>query len=145
MEHITDERLRHMRGVAELMYETAIANGCSETFARSMYLLGFLHDIGYAFQETDSEYHGLVGAKMLDDVGYPYAAEVEYHGDPRVEYKSDELNLLNWADLQVSWDGHRTSVESRIERSVEKYGMSSDIALNKLGLAIQLGLIQSEV
>ncbi|MBR0384343.1 MAG: HD domain-containing protein [Eubacteriaceae bacterium] len=64
---ISEERIRHMHGVAEFMYKRAKDYKLD---AEEMYLLGLLHDIGYiqGFEEGHGE---LLGNKLPSFLNQP--------------------------------------------------------------------------
>jgi hypothetical protein len=114
---IDDNRYKHIRGVAELMAEIAPAGKEKE-----MFLLGFLHDIGYLYQPKD---HNFFGGNLLKEQGYEYWQEVYWHGVPEAEYSSAALDLLNAADMQVNGKGERVSYSERLEDIASRYGDGS--------------------
>jgi HD superfamily phosphohydrolase YqeK len=114
---IEDNRYKHMRGVAELMYELA-----PENQKEDMFLLGLLHDIGYLFGAKD---HNLKGGKLLRQNGYRYWQEISAHGLPETDYQSAELDLLNAADMHIDGKGKRVTFAERLADIAERYGMQS--------------------
>lgn len=84
--------MRHILAVARKMAILAPKGKEKEYF-----LLGFLHDIGYAF--SDNEGHAHAGGELLREQGYAYWKEVYHHGDPFADYSSPELTALNFADM----------------------------------------------
>ena len=75
---ISDHKMRHILSVARLMYQLALDDGKAEDYARQMFLLGYLHDIGYEFSEKPVN-HPEEAYKMLSGF-YPYAEEILCHG-----------------------------------------------------------------
>lgn len=114
---IDDNRYKHIRSVAELMAEIA-----PEGKEKEMFLLGFLHDIGYLYQPKD---HNFFGGNLLKEQGYKYWQEVYWHGVPDTEYESAALDLLNAADMQVNGKGERVSYSERLEDIASRYGDDS--------------------
>lgn len=115
---IDEKRLKHMLEVARLMYE--MAEG-TETYKREMWLLGFLHDIGYEFDENN---HAKEGAKTLYDIfgvnGLSFC--IEHHGTP-IQF-GERQELLNFADMSISPKGERVSVEERL-KEIESRGKTT--------------------
>ena len=115
---LTEDRLKHMLGVARLMYEKAEG---TETYKREMWLLGFLHDIGYEFDEDN---HAKEGAKMLFDIfgvnGLSFP--IEHHGSPT--QFGERQQLLNYADMSISPEGERVSIEERLAE-IEQRGKTA--------------------
>lgn len=122
MEHrMSDDKLLHIRGVAELMYDIAISTVHSRAAAEQAFLLGFVHDIGYVRQ---TENHSDIGAEMLREAGYKYHDEVDNHGR-LVENPSRELEMLWYCDLRVNHRGERCTLDERLAGIAERYGETS--------------------
>lgn len=122
---ISDDRLAHMRQVATRAREISIELfGWTESKARSMYILGFLHDVGYAFSSDQSQ-HEELGGELLRNNGYEHWREIFYHGNPDSLYESDELFVLNLADMQTSSDGRHITIEERLDGIADTYGTDS--------------------
>ena len=98
-----------------------------EKYAKEMFLLGWLHDIGYQWDNAD---HAKAGGSFLELIGYPYAPEVKYHGDPDVQNPTKELSLLNWADMHVDGKGNQVSFEERLQDIANRHGTDSDAYKN---------------
>lgn len=127
---LSDNKLLHVRAVAETMRETALANGMGEDDADRMYLLGFVHDIGYIRGVTG---HAKAGARVLALSGYAHSEEVRLHGRP-VDNPSRELLMLWHADMSCDWKGRRVSYEERLSGIEERYGTDSEQARNARGI-----------
>lgn len=137
---ITQDRLKHSIGVARKLYEMSLQRGWDVEKAKKMFVLGFVHDIGYEFADTQSE-HADKGADVLKQCGFQFANEVLYHGKIQQEYSSDELYLLNVADFLVGSDGSPVSVEERMEGIAQRYGEESSQYIEAKRLAKQLNLM----
>ena len=72
---ISNERLKHSLEVARLMKKSAEDAGWNKQKCEEMFVLGFLHDIGYEFAEQQCD-HASVGGEMLKNQGYKYWKEV---------------------------------------------------------------------
>ena len=120
-----ENRLKHTMQVSNIMEENAKNLGLNP---EDMFTLGFLHDIGYKF--GDGSNHHIVGAKMLEQQGYKYYKEVRYHGMPTDEYSSIELDLLNFADMQVTRQGKKVSLDKRLDEISARNGEDSIITKN---------------
>ena len=107
------------------MYERAFSKTGDKDYAEKMYVLGFVHDIGYIF---GSKGHAHAGGNLLDRCGFEYAQEVYLHGtgDPYPEQLSDELMLLQWCDMSVGPNGVRMTCVERLEDIGERYGLDSE-------------------
>lgn len=123
---ISDNKLRHMRAVAETMRDTALANGMTDDEADGMYLLGLVHDIGYIH---GAKGHSDTGADILENAGYPLAQAVRDHGSPR-EDPPRELVMLWHADMTCDSVGRRIPYDGRLADIVRRYGRDSSQAQN---------------
>lgn len=137
---ISQERLQHIIGVARKMYEMSLERGWSVERAKKMFVLGFVHDIGYEFSNAQNE-HPDVGAEILELCGFQYANEVMFHGKAQQEYSSEELYLLNVADFLVGHDGKSVSAKERLVGIAQRYEEKSSQYVEANKLAKQLNLI----
>lgn len=126
---IYDSKTKHMLTVARLMYRIALELGWGEDKAREMFLLGYIHDVGYEFAET-SDMHPYLGFKISADSGYKYAAIIGKHGCKMNEHTPPELILLNSADLQVDINGEYVGFDKRLKDIELRYGPNSKQAKN---------------
>jgi len=85
---IIENKQKHIIAVARLMKEKAKLLGLNE---EDMFVLGYLHDIGYEFDDIN---HHNLGGKILQKQGYKYYKEVLNHGLPKCDYSSIELDLF---------------------------------------------------
>jgi hypothetical protein len=111
-----------MNATANRTYEIAkTIFGKTEDQARALYILGLLHDVGYAFDPTD---HAHAGGRVL--IGLGVAADAVYdHGDPNVGFMDDELLIVNAADMTTSPTGAPMRMEDRLRDIGERYGVDS--------------------
>ncbi len=124
------ERIIHMYGVAEWMYEHAEEYGCLNK--EEMYLLGLLHDIGYIYGKDD---HERKGARLLGTETY-YGRLIQAHGWTPQEYMDrnscfaseipNEMILLWTADMMVDLTGTPVGFEARLKDIGDRYGIDSD-------------------
>lgn len=121
---ISNDRLKHSIEVARLMKKEAEAAGWSAQKCEEMFVLGYLHDIGYEFAERQSD-HASIGGELLKKQGYPYWREVACHGKLDVDYDSEELALLNKADMRINSSGQQVSIDMRLQDIGTRYGMES--------------------
>ncbi len=122
---ITEDRLRHILGVARKAQELALkVKPNDETYAQDMFLLGFLHDVGYEFTPTGKG-HSSIGGELLKRCGYTYWKEVANHGCYENEQMSDELFILNCADMSIGADGKCCTMVERLEDIGGRYGKDS--------------------
>lgn len=137
---INDGKLRHCLMVAKLMYEISLDDGKTEDFAREMFTLGYLHDIGYEFSLNTKE-HPKVGGELLKFQGYKYYKEIIFHGSIDCPYSSYALDLLNKVDLMVDSHGQNIGATERIKDIRVRYGENSKEYKNACILAKRLKLI----
>lgn len=137
---ISQDRLKHSIGVARKMYEMSLQRGRNIEQARKMFVLGFVHDIGYEFSNEQSE-HANVGADIMKLCGFEYVNEILYHGKVQHDYSSEELYILNVADFLVGPDGSSVSAEKRLEGIKQRYGENAPQYIEAIKLAKKLYLI----
>ncbi len=122
---ITEERTKHIMAVAQLMADNAEKVGLDK---EEMYLLGYVHDIGYAL--GDAEEHHIKGGECLSKSTYKYYKEVLYHGKPVENYSSVALDLLNYADMHINKKGEYVTFEERLEDIAKRRGTNSPHYIN---------------
>ena len=130
---ISDKRKQHILAVARLMKEKAQLIGLDEN---EMFLLGFLHDIGYEIDESQS--HNITGGNLLKQTGFKYYNEVYYHGNPFSEYSSKELDLLNYCDLHIDSNGSYVTFSERLDDIKNRHGENSSAYKNSKIVADKL-------
>ena len=128
---ISDERIAHMHGVAEWMYEHAEEYGCENK--DEMYLLGLVHDIGYLY--GSKEEHEQKGGELLG-LGNDYGRFVQAHGLTPQEYMDcnscfsseipNEMILLWTADMMVDLTGQPVGFKARLEDVGKRHGINSE-------------------
>lgn len=136
---ISDERLKHSLEVARFMKKSAMDTGWTKQKCEEMFVLGLLHDIGYEFAEQQCD-HASVGGEILKNQGYKYWQEVFYHGKLDVEFISEELTMLNIADMHVDSSGKKVTVAFRLKDICERYGVESIQYREAKELAEKLGV-----
>jgi hypothetical protein len=119
---LTSDRLAHMNATANRAYKIAkTIFGKSENKARQLYVLGLLHDVGYAFDPDD---HAHAGGSVLISLGVEIDAVYD-HGDPTVGFMDDELLIVNAADMTTSPTGAPMRMEDRLRDIGDRYGADS--------------------
>ena len=91
---------------------------------RQMFLLGLLHDVGYEYAAEQPD-HPRVGSELLEAAGYRYWQEVRWHGMSDAPYASDELLVLNVADVLTDAAGNIVSLSERLGDIGRRYGAGS--------------------
>lgn len=135
---MTNNRLLHSIGVASMAYRLAKCLRPSDTeFAQEMFILGLVHDVGYEFAD-DIMQHPMIGAEILARCGYKYSDCVGLHGCHTVDDFSDELYILNVADMCVGADGNSCNMDERLADIMARYGADSLQYQNAVILADRL-------
>ncbi len=128
IEHINQNKMAHMIGVAEWMRERAEDYGLDSV---TMYTLGLLHDIGYI---EGRENHEQRGAEILASMGMSKEMlfAVKHHGENPYEIQrvfgedaiSSMLVLMQEADLSIDALGYRVGFDKRLDDIKKRYGDS---------------------
>lgn len=148
---ISKNRMKHMLGVARKAYSIAKEIGHEEKFARKCFMLGWLHDVGYEFSKVPEE-HGAVGAKLVFDLvngnilNDMYSATyfaIKQHGQ-YPSARTEELRILNMADMQVNSRGEEVTVQERLEEIKKRYGENSVQYRGAYNVCCQLGMLETE-
>lgn len=123
---ISESRWKHILGVARRCKELACKFKPNDNkYAEDMFLLGLLHDFGYEFIESN-ESHAFIGGEILKRSGYRYWQEVSLHGNDKVENMSDELFILNCADMTTGPNGQDLTMDERLEDIGKRFGFDSN-------------------
>lgn len=137
---LTNYRTHHMLTVARKCYKIAKNLGKDETFCQKMWLVGYLHNIGYEFNE---EQHEIASGNLLRLLGI-----TDYHIIEAVRNHSSygDINNATWrilvqADLQVNYLGNEVTVEQRLKDIETRYGEQSPQYINSVNNAKLLELI----
>ncbi len=143
---LSDNRVRHSVGVARKAYAIAKEMGLSDQFAKKMFMIGAIHDIGYEFA-PDQPSHPDISANLLanmfitDIEDEPAYNAVKDHGkviaDETIEWK-----ILNMADMQVDSFGNEVTVQERLENIKERYGEHSPQYRTSLEICYETGLLE---
>ena len=119
------DRLNHSFAVARKMVEIGKKYKLTEEQLKELFLLGYLHDIGYEF--GNNENHRIIGGNILRQSNYKYWQEVYYHGEIDCKYSSLYLDILNKADMQIDKFGNDVGYDKRLEDIKNRYGKESVI------------------
>lgn len=119
-----EDRLKHSISVARKMVEIGKEYHLSEDELKELFILGYNHDIGYEFCSNNTE-HNIVGGEILKENGYKYWQEIYCHGNPKTEYNSLFLKILNMADMQIDKYGNDVGYKKRLEDIKTRYGKDS--------------------
>ena len=135
-EKMDKDRVIHSLAVAEKMIEIAQKLELTEKEQQELFILGYLHDVGYEFKDPMN--HNKIGGEILKESNYKYWKEVYYHGIPTKEYQSKYLDILNYADMSVNKYGKDVGFEKRLEDIKSRYGEESICYTNSLKLVKEL-------
>lgn len=123
---ISESRWRHILGVARKSKEFALKfKPENSKFAEDMFLLGMLHDMGYEFMESNAS-HAYVGGEILKRNNYQFWSEVSLHGDETVDDMTDELFILNCADMSTGPNGEDFTFDERLEEIASRFGKDAN-------------------
>ena len=125
---LSDDKIRHCREVAEMMYDFATFFDVNPDVA---YFIGLNHDIGYVNGRQDHAKNGyefLSKTCGIEDQSILNA--IRYHGTSPLKVKesvtiSPEMQLLWIADMSVNAKGMNVGFEGRLEDIKERYGEDS--------------------
>jgi len=133
---ITQNRWQHILGVARKCKEYAAKLKPNDSkFTEDMFLLGMLHDMGYEFMESNAS-HAAVGGEILKRNNYQYWSEVSLHGDETVDNMSDELFILNCADMSIGPNGEDFTFDERLKEIASRFGIDA-IAYKKCVIEVE--------
>lgn len=134
---ISKDRMEHMFNVGLKMKQLKheFPNICDAT-EDELFILGLLHDFGKVYEPEYS--HNTYAGLKLKDANYKYWHEIYNHGNPNSTYISNELNLLNYADMTIDIDGTVVSIEKRLKGIKERYGEDSITYKNAVEICNQL-------
>ena len=137
---ISEDRIKHMHSVAELMKSAASDFDCSLGNSE-IYILGLLHDIGYLGGKEDHERYGSsILSKFLQGGSENVIAQcICWHGITPLDYMKmcqcdidgipNELILLWWADMMVESSGNEAGkvvgFTRRLNSIERRYGKDS--------------------
>lgn len=122
---ITNERLMNMRQVGRVCAQAAKELfGYSQQECQQMFIMGFLHDIGYEFAKNQPD-HNRVGGELLKQAGYVYAEPIISHGDPTADFSDERVLLINYADMSVDSSGKFVGFSTRLKDIASRYGSES--------------------
>lgn len=123
---ISENRWQHILGVARKAKMLAEKLKPNDTqYAEDMFLLGIMHDLGYEFMESNAS-HATAGGEILKRNNYRYWQEVSLHGDETVENMTDELFILNCADMMTGPKGEDFTFDERLEEIASRFGKNAD-------------------
>jgi len=143
---ISEDKLHHILGVARKAYKIAKDMGCTEDFARKMFMIGWVHDVGYEFSKEASDHprissglvHQLICSRQVYDMQMSLKTNyaIFYHGAFPDEslINNIEWRIINMADMMIDSKGNEVTVKERLSEIKARYGEDSDqyIVANKI-------------
>lgn len=122
---ISENKLKHILGVARECRDLARQRGLSEDMCNAMFIMGLLHDIGY--EDDESLSHGSISEKFVRDFNLHInncCNAIAAHG-----FVFDDWNIfdeiLNTADMTISYAGNKITMKERLDGIKERYGSDS--------------------
>ncbi len=141
---ITESRMRHILAVARKSYQIAKAMNLPEDECRRMWMMGYLHDVGYEFSEVPEE-HAKISADMLELIEGHRCSDlwqaIYQHGLSSGRANSTCWKILTMADLHVDSEGKDVSPKNRLIDIETRYGKDSERYKEAYLICTQLGLI----
>ena len=127
---ITESRWQHILGVARKTKQLALKLKPENTqYAEDMFILGIMHDLGYEFTESNNT-HASTAGEILKRSGYQYWQEISLHGNETINNMSDELFILNSADMMTGPNGQDFTFDERLEEIASRFGNDSTVYKN---------------
>lgn len=122
---ISEDRLHHMIGVARKAYSIAEEMGYDEEFCREMFMLGWIHDVGYEFSEDQTD-HPKISGEMLESIGASDEAvnAVKRHGSYPDDKNDIRWKILDMADMLIDSKGREVTVSERLLDIRKRYNPS---------------------
>jgi len=122
---LSDSRLFHMRSVAYKSYKLARnVFKMEEDVARGLFVMGLTHDFAYAFVKNQTE-HEHEGGRILKLSSFDWADAIFDHGNPDIDSWTDELLILNLADMTTGLNGESLTMDQRLVDIKNRYGPES--------------------
>lgn len=139
---ISNDKLKHIVGVARKAYSIALERGHDEHFACKCFMLGWVHDVGYEFSAKGKD-HGAISADLVENLvgslDYNSYVAIREHGHYSSNM-SEEFLILNMADMQIDSKGRDVGVTHRLDDIKARYGTYSDEYLTCCDLCYRIGL-----
>lgn len=140
-----ESRYKHCYNVGKKMYTYAKEKWhWGEKKCNEMFVLGNLHDIGYAL-DSDAFGHDRVLADTLEGT-YKYSNEIRYHSYLQHNYDSPEMRLIYFGDMTVDGQGNWCTFKERLADLEKRYGLNSEVYKESLAIVnhlIKLGFDDS--
>lgn len=106
---VMSNKERHTFNVGMLMRTLALQIHQPIKFANEMFVLGCCHE-----------------TPICDFEEYPYLTEIKEKNNAKTPYNSLALTLLNFAEMHVDETGSLVTIEEKLKRIEEYYGINSE-------------------
>ena len=131
MKKLSENRLNHSYAVAQKCYVLAKEHGMSEDKAKAAFVMGLLHDIGYAAEEGAVSAHTYTGADMVQCLVNHHQEIIDaISGHGIGDLDTMFALVLNEADMTTGVRGTDVSYDERIHGIEVRYGKDSIQAQN---------------
>lgn len=144
------ERMMHNVEVARKCYDIAKRDGYPETFCKKMWMIGYIHDVGYEFT-SDYTKHAAMTMEVLNAFDPVFNDSCALHSlalhdkaNPGSTVNSVEWRILCTANLTTNTNGQTIDASVRIHDLLECYGELSPEYRSALKTAQQLGLVATD-
>lgn len=143
---ITEERLKHCLGVARQCFSQGLSHNLSYDECVQLWIMGFLHDIGYEFvpKRQHEDYGGFFIKNMdCEKIGKIISLHGKPLGNPESLSDDEKLwwEILCRSDFLTSKNGEPISAQERLSDVIERYGEGSSEDKEMHALAKVLNLI----
>jgi predicted hydrolase (HD superfamily) len=147
---ISEDRLHHILAVARKCYEVAKRRNHDEDFCRRMFMIGWLHDVGYEFSQEPEDHPdvsfemmmSLTGKEGKNDTAFKLAADAVKDHVMYTDQKSEEWIILNIADLSVDLCGNDIEITDRLEDMKKRFGEESKQYKAACEISAEVGLMK---
>ncbi len=154
---ITEDRLHHIIGVARKAYDIAHDMGFDEDFCRRMFMVGWIHDVGYEFSEEPSEHskiskellYQLINSNGIHDkrsISKKSINAIINHGkcsDNEVD-NDIQWKIINMANMLIDSKGNEITPEQRLNEIKESFGEDSKQYNDALEICYKLDIVISK-
>lgn len=131
---ISEHRMKHIVAVAEECKRLAEEEyKLTPLDVMKAYVIGFNHDIGYAFSDETWQ-HPIIGCNMLRYAFGKDVPAIRFHGKPSVD-RTVFQDILNKADLTINSRGVKIPMDIRVAEIKKVYGENSSQYKNAFELS----------
>ena len=129
---IPHNRLSHCYTAGKIMERIAILNGEDEDTIHRYFLIGYLHDSCYDFEDNNEGFvHSDIVSQALNYLPYEYNDALKNHTKLKQNNDNLILDYLYIADALAGGDGYITTLEDRVFELTSRYGKESKFVLEQ--------------